>query len=174
MTTTDHDGRRHLELVGPLDDNPTAELVQPAPADGPEQVDQDTAVEPSPGAELVPLDQAGELVERPWAEPPAVVEGPVLDGRRPPAPRRPILPAWLRSWDTFCAAAVWAAARSAHLTAFHALRLPLYWLKLVGRSPVGLGRSLAWWSAGCPTRRGGRYGRTWPRGRGLRRTRSTG
>ena len=99
----------------------------------------------------------------------------MLDGPRPPAAPRPVLPAWLRSWDTFRAAAVWAAARSAHLVAFHALRLPLYWLRLVGRSPVGLGRTLGLLVAlGVATRRAGRCGRTWPRGRGSRRTRSTG
>jgi S-DNA-T family DNA segregation ATPase FtsK/SpoIIIE len=173
MTTTDHDDRRHLELVGPLGDD-RAELVQPASAGEPEQLDQDPASEPTPGAELVPVDQAGELVERPPAAQPAVVEGPVLGGPRPPAQRQPILPAWLRSWDTFRAAVVWAVARSAHLAAFHALRLPLYWLKLVGRSPVGLGRTLAWWSSWVSDSPGRAVRENLAKGPASPRTRSTG
>ena len=134
MTTIDHEGRPRLELV------------QSVPADetAAERLDQAPAAE-SPGKELVPVDQAGELVERAPVEPPAVIEGRVIDGPRPAA-IRPILPTWLRDWPTFRAAVVWMAGRSAHLLGFHGLRLPLYWLKLVGRSPVGLGRALAWWS----------------------------
>ena len=147
MTTIDHDARRHLELVHPTGEDNAGELVQPAPPADPEQLNQTHGDDSTPGTELVPVDQVPtELAERPPVTPPAVVEGRVLAARRTPAATRPILPAWLRSWDTFLAAAVWLAGRSGHLLAFHGLRLPLYWLKLVGRSPVGLARTLGAWS----------------------------
>ena len=74
------------------------------------------------------------------------VEGRLVDpARRPPAPPRQIVPGWLRSRDAFWSAVTWAVRRSAHLVAFHGLRLPLYWLRLCLRAPIGLGRALRFW-----------------------------
>ena len=95
--------------------------------------------------ELVPVDQPGELEPRPAAEPavPLPAQSQLADSeRRPP---RQIVPGWLRSRDAFWSAVTWAVRRSAHLVAFHSLRLPLYWLRLCLRAPIGLGRALRFW-----------------------------
>ena len=134
MTTTENEGWPRLALVQPVPDDDRV---------APEQLDQ--GAEPDPGAELVPVD----LLPRPVTPPPAVVEGRVLDPvSRPAAGVRPVVPLWLRDQDTFRAAMVWAGRRGAHLVAFHGIRLPVYWLRLGGRSPLGLGRAVAAWSSG--------------------------
>lgn len=100
-------------------------------------------VEVSPSAMLVPLDQdERQLVDEP-ARPPAIDPG--ADARtslRPPAAPRPVLPAWATSWPAFLDASAWWLRHAGHVVAFHTIRLPLYWLRLVGRSPVGAGRLL--------------------------------
>ena len=58
---------------------------------------------------------------------------------------RPVLPVWLQSRTALRDAASWSARRSAHVAAFHALRVPLYWLRLTSRSPLGLGRLTRAW-----------------------------
>lgn len=136
MTTIDHEGRPQLQEAAAIieDDAGSAERLNQ------EHVGM--------GTELVPFEQADELEPRPITPPPVLLEGKVLNPADLAVPvERRVLPLWLRDEDTFRAAAVWAGRRSAHLTAFHGVRLPLYWLRLVGRSPVGLGRIAARWSA---------------------------
>src|SRR4051794_25704094 len=133
MNTTDHEGRARLQLASSTVGD----------VDGADDQDQVVVV---PGAELVPAEQADELETRSVTPVPVTLEGPVLSPAQRPAPaNRPVLPLWLRDVDTFRAAAVWAGRRSGHLAAFHCVRLPLYWLRLVGRSPVGVGRAVAHW-----------------------------
>jgi DNA segregation ATPase FtsK/SpoIIIE, S-DNA-T family len=80
---------------------------------------------------------------------PATDDGWLADLQARQESRRPVLPAWLRSVDQATAAARWAVAHVAHTVAFHAVRSPLYALKLALRAPVGLFRVcravLRWW-----------------------------
>lgn len=79
---------------------------------------------------------------------PVLVEGEVLAmrddsapvTRRAAAPRREVLPAWVKDRDAATAAAKWAASYYSHLAAYHGVRLPLYYGKLSARSPLGAGR----------------------------------
>jgi S-DNA-T family DNA segregation ATPase FtsK/SpoIIIE len=67
-----------------------------------------------------------------------VVAHPVTNAPRPwQLPRRPVLPTWATDPATAKAAAVWALQYAAHTTAYHALRLPLYWVRLALHSPRG-------------------------------------
>lgn len=76
--------------------------------------------------------------ERPTpVDPPA--DPPEVNGReRPETPA--VLPDWARSRAAVVDRAKWATRHSVHVTAFHALRLPLYWLRLVANAPRGLWR----------------------------------
>lgn len=56
--------------------------------------------------------------------------------------RRPILPAWVRSRDELIDVTKWAATHAGHVTAYHAVRVPLYSGKLIIRSPRGLFRTV--------------------------------
>lgn len=61
-----------------------------------------------------------------------------------PAPRpepRAVLPDWLHSRPQFVDATRWAAAYYARLVVFHAIRiLPVYWPRILFRSPTGIAR----------------------------------
>ncbi|MGH3811604.1 MAG: cell division protein FtsK [Pseudonocardiaceae bacterium] len=84
---------------------------------------------------------------------PDLVEGLVVASETTPLPRaerprRTVLPAWTRDREAVKAAVRWAVGYYAHCTAFHAVRLPLYWLRLAARSPIGAYRltgALAEW-----------------------------
>src|SRR3954451_16395364 len=125
----------------------------PARSDTGDHVDDaSTTVEVSPSAVLVPLDQergAG-LVDEPARAPAGDPSIEARPGSRPTAAPRPVLPAWVKSWSAFLDAASWWLRHAGHVVAFHMIRLPLYWLRLVGRAPVGLARlvGLMWrWSS---------------------------
>ncbi|MEV6445977.1 FtsK/SpoIIIE domain-containing protein [Amycolatopsis sp. NPDC051716] len=110
-------------------------------------------------------DEPNDLVKAQTREP--VDVGPVLDAELvddepttvtstahvPPAPAtddlpgllrarratmRPIFPAWLRDRDEAVKVAHWAAGYAGHVAAYHAVRVPLYLLKLAGWTPRGL------------------------------------
>ncbi|ONI90631.1 cell division protein FtsK [Actinosynnema sp. ALI-1.44] len=53
------------------------------------------------------------------------------------AKREPILPAYLRSWEEATATARWVAGHYVHAAGYHALRSPLYGLRLAVRAPRG-------------------------------------
>ena len=55
-------------------------------------------------------------------------------------PDRPVVPPWLRDATTARQAAAWALRYAGHTTAFHTLRVPVYWARLASRSPVGVFR----------------------------------
>ena len=63
--------------------------------------------------------------------------------------RHPVIPAWLRSWEQAVATGKWVVGYAAHVVAFHAVRTPLYGLKLALRAPVGafrlVGSVMRWW-----------------------------
>lgn len=102
--------------------------------------------EPATGDPAAPAEPAPPLVQlveahngpAPTAMPPLVDSGPRTEPR-------PVLPSWLHSRTALRDAATWNARRSAHVAAFHALRLPLYWLRLTARSPLGLVRLTRSW-----------------------------
>jgi S-DNA-T family DNA segregation ATPase FtsK/SpoIIIE len=67
----------------------------------------------------------------------------------PPGPRgrRPLVPKWLRDPATARSAARWWVADLVHALAFHALRAPVYYLRLSALAPVGVLRLFAvWWT----------------------------
>lgn len=91
-------------------------------------------------AEVVPLRPA---VPPPEPDPPKVIAADVTSHPWAQAPaRRPVLPPWLRHRDQRRSAAGWAVRHASHVTAFHAVRLPLYLVVHTARSPKGLGRVL--------------------------------
>lgn len=51
--------------------------------------------------------------------------------------RRPVLPEWVKSREAFTAAARWLVTHSAHVTAFHGVRLPVYAGRVAVRAPRG-------------------------------------
>lgn len=57
----------------------------------------------------------------------------------------PVLPSWLRNTAEFTTAARYAASYFAHVTAFQAVRVPVYAVRLVGRSPRGAWRLTVRW-----------------------------
>ncbi|MGH3814269.1 MAG: hypothetical protein ACRDUV_17765, partial [Pseudonocardiaceae bacterium] len=73
---------------------------------------------------------------------PDLVEGLVVASETTPLPRterprRRVLPVWVRDREAVQAAVRWAVGYYAHCTAFHLVRLPLYWCRLAARAPVG-------------------------------------
>jgi DNA segregation ATPase FtsK/SpoIIIE, S-DNA-T family len=91
------------------------------------------APEPAPPADD-DADGPRVLVDSPEAQRPER-----LDARTAAlAERRPILAAWLRSRAELRVTATWAARYAAHITAFHAVRVPTVYLgRLTLRSPQG-------------------------------------
>jgi DNA segregation ATPase FtsK/SpoIIIE, S-DNA-T family len=73
---------------------------------------------------------------------PALVDDPRLSGPAAPVNRQPVLPPWLRSRQALTDQLRWATSHAAHVTAFHAIRLPFYGGKLALRSPRGLWRTV--------------------------------
>ncbi|MEU1273011.1 FtsK/SpoIIIE domain-containing protein [Streptomyces sp. NPDC005799] len=72
--------------------------------------------------------------------------GTWIEGRRAyleDAP--PVLPSWLRKAGEFTEAARWTVSYAAHVTAFHTVRLPVYLVRLLARSPRGTGRLIIRW-----------------------------
>src|SRR5690349_2212810 len=59
------------------------------------------------------------------------------------AQRRPIIAPWLRDRGEARATVRWAVGYAGHVTGYHAARIPLYGLRLAGRSPRGLFRVVA-------------------------------
>lgn len=101
--------------------------------------------DPAPTAEPPPA--LVQLVE-PEDQPASTAMPRLVDSRGSNGPRtdpRPVLPPWLHSRTAFRDAATWNARRSAHVAGFHALRLPLYWLRLTARSPLGIARLIRGW-----------------------------
>ncbi|MCP2266399.1 FtsK/SpoIIIE domain-containing protein [Promicromonospora thailandica] len=116
-------GSTEVEAYG-LDQG--AALVQPDGTD-----DEDNAL-------------SGEVIDpEPAREPEAAPRAPQVIQHRPTADRRQVLPDWLRSREAFVASARWAVGYGSHVCAYHAVRLPLYALRLAGRAPIGAGRITA-------------------------------
>ena len=76
--------------------------------------------------------------------------GPSLMDRVLGSKRRPVIPAWARSWNEFKTAGKGVAAYSWHVTSYHAVRTPWYALRLTVQAPRGaarfVGDSMRWMS----------------------------
>ena len=109
---------------------PTATAAEPIPA-APHTGDSDGADEVLEGKVLVDQPDTGRHLD--------------LRARRlaDTGQRRPIIAPWLRDRDEARATVRWAVGYAAHVTAYHAVRLPLYGLRLTLRSPRGLYRVVA-------------------------------
>ncbi|MEU6344469.1 FtsK/SpoIIIE domain-containing protein [Streptomyces sp. NPDC046977] len=57
----------------------------------------------------------------------------------------PVLPSWLRVPTEFVTATKYTAGYVAHVSAFHTVRVPVYLVRLIGRSPVGAWRLAVRW-----------------------------
>lgn len=57
----------------------------------------------------------------------------------------PVVPPALRRWDAFKDTVRWTASYYGHVTAFHALRAPVYLGRLLMRAPRGTGRLIVRW-----------------------------
>lgn len=79
-----------------------------------------------------------------WVDRPApVVERSLFEQAQAAreAQRRPILPAWTRTVRGWVAVARWAGSYACYSTAYHLVRLPLYAVRLLARSPRGVWRA---------------------------------
>ncbi|WP_308294021.1 cell division protein FtsK [Streptomyces sp. UNOC14_S4] len=65
---------------------------------------------------------------------------PDLFARAQGAKRRPVIPAWARSWQEAKTAGEWLGSYAWHLTAYHAVRTPWYCLRLTLQAPHGVAR----------------------------------
>lgn len=62
--------------------------------------------------------------------------------------RRPVVPAWARSWPELSIQTRWLLGFSAHVVVYHLIRIPKYAVRLVLRAPRGVVRlttGTAWW-----------------------------
>ncbi|HEY0641569.1 MAG TPA: FtsK/SpoIIIE domain-containing protein [Pseudonocardiaceae bacterium] len=108
---TPTDGPAGGEVVGPVIEG---EIVDNAP-DAPD----------APPRPVVPVDLPG-----------GDVTSPLVRWRD--AQRLPVIPSYLSSVAEARATAAWMARHAGHTAAFHAVRLPLYAIRLAARSPRGL------------------------------------
>ncbi|MFF0484114.1 cell division protein FtsK [Streptomyces sp. NPDC004435] len=125
------------ELFARLEAEMTAD--QPTDDGGAEVVDlgkaraaRQTTTEPAE-----PDDPTGRLVVD---QPTPAATGPGYLGRLASAKRRDVVPVWLRSTSELRTAAGWVARHYAHTVGYHALRTPVYALRLALQSPTGAAR----------------------------------
>ena len=123
-----------------------ARLARDASADSTPDASGTAVSDRSADASAVAVDDASGAPRR-LVDPPAPARTVGL-GRWMDAKRRQVLPAWLHSRTEFAAVAKWAAGYAGHITAFHAVRTPLYAGTLVLRAPAGaakfVGGTLRW------------------------------
>ncbi|MEV1023523.1 cell division protein FtsK [Streptomyces sp. NPDC050264] len=79
---------------------------------------------------------------------PAKTSGPGYLGRLMHAKRREVVPVWLRSLDELKTATTWVGRHYAHSVGYHALRSPVYALRLTLQAPSGaakfIGSTMRW------------------------------
>ncbi|WP_432016187.1 cell division protein FtsK [Streptomyces hydrogenans] len=86
---------------------------------------------------IEPDEEPGRLVVD---QPTPTATGPGYLGRLASAKRRDVVPVWLRSTSELRTAASWVARHYAHTVGYHALRTPVYALRLALQSPRGAAR----------------------------------
>lgn len=111
-------------------------------ADPTDRPDADSAPDRS-GAELGDP-TARRMVDQPTAK----AAGPGYLGRLLAAKRRPVVPVWLKSLAELRTASAWVARHYAHSVGYHALRSPVYALRLTFQAPSGaakfIGATMRW------------------------------
>jgi S-DNA-T family DNA segregation ATPase FtsK/SpoIIIE len=93
------------------------------------------------------IDVVQDAVPRP-VDPPVVQAPPgtwVAERQAYLADAPPVVPTFLRNAAEFVNAARWTASYYGHVNAFHAIRLPVYALRLLTRAPRGLARMVLRW-----------------------------
>jgi S-DNA-T family DNA segregation ATPase FtsK/SpoIIIE len=100
-----------------------------APATDPDMTADTEVLE----GKVVRVDEPGPAVSGDW----------VADLAARAADRRPIIPPWLRSRSEAADTLKWIAAHYAHVTGYHATRMPKYGGRLTVRAPRGLIRLVA-------------------------------
>ncbi|MGI5411113.1 cell division protein FtsK [Streptomyces chartreusis] len=130
----------------PDDDNELFNRLEAEMADsGGEVVDLDKARSArAESADSRPIESGGESAD-PTA--PVMVDqsaqkatGPGYLGRLAAAKRRDVVPLWLRSVAELKTASTWVARHYTHVAGYHALRSPVYALRLAMQAPTGLAR----------------------------------
>ncbi|WP_340559411.1 AAA family ATPase [Streptomyces sp. GSL17-111] len=120
-----------------------APTIPPPPTEPPATLVDGVTEAAAPGAEMATELTAPVPVDRPDV---VADTGTFLGQRRAfLASAPPVIPAWLRKASDFTDAVKWTTNYYAHLTAFHAVRAPVYLMRLIVRSPRGGARLVARW-----------------------------
>jgi S-DNA-T family DNA segregation ATPase FtsK/SpoIIIE len=128
---------------------PAGEVVNLADARRARGLDQRAAAGDAPAADdVAELEEGdvldGEVIDAPADEDDAgLVQRPGRVVDHVDVTDRDVVPAWLTSREAAVATAAHYGRRAWHVTAFHAMRSPLYVLRLAGRAPVGAARLTA-------------------------------
>ncbi|MFD5429700.1 cell division protein FtsK, partial [Streptomyces sp. NPDC127084] len=85
-------------------------------------------------------DESGDPLATVLVDQPAPAVGPGYLGRLMGARRRDVVPVWLRSTSELKTAATWVARHYAHAAGYHALRSPVYAVRLAFQAPTGAAR----------------------------------
>ncbi|WP_314412533.1 cell division protein FtsK [Streptomyces sp. DSM 40484] len=146
--------RLEAEMNADPETDPGGEVVDLAKARSArsESADPDARPDADPSADSTP-NQSGAESDDPTArrmvdQPTAKAAGPGYLGRLLAAQRRPVVPAWLRSVAELKTATGWVARHYAHSVGYHALRSPVYALRLTLQAPSGaakfVGGTMRW------------------------------
>ncbi|MFD5424818.1 cell division protein FtsK [Streptomyces sp. NPDC127084] len=126
------------ELFARLEKEVASHSPEPAPASkggAPTPGGSAESTRPEPGESADPTDTI--MVDRPGGS-----SGPGLVDRVLGSKRRPVIPAWARSWGEFTTAGKGVAAYAWHVAAYHSVRTPWYALRLTVQAPLGAARFL--------------------------------
>ncbi|ATL27589.1 cell division protein FtsK [Streptomyces formicae] len=137
-TVVDMESARAARSGSP-DPNPDSGTDSDADSVGAESADPNASVPEAESGDpdtTVMVDQAARAV------------GPGYLGRLVGAKRLDVIPIWLRSWAELKTATGWVARHYAHAAGYHALRSPVYVLRLALQAPTGaarfVGTTLRW------------------------------
>ncbi|MFM9643574.1 FtsK/SpoIIIE domain-containing protein [Streptomyces turgidiscabies] len=118
--------------------NNVVQLHKDAPPDAEDAQDAaatQTIIDVVQNAEPRPVDPPDTAIEGTW----------IAEKQAYLADAPPVVPPAFRRWDAFKDATKWTASYYGHVTAFHALRVPVYLTRLLLRSPRGTGRLIVRW-----------------------------
>ncbi|WP_086809836.1 FtsK/SpoIIIE domain-containing protein [Streptomyces reticuliscabiei] len=118
--------------------NNVVQLHKDAPQDAEDAQDAaatQTIIDVVQNAEPRPVDPPDTAIEGTW----------IAEKQAYLADAPPVVPPAFRRWDAFKDATKWTASYYGHVTAFHALRVPVYLTRLLLRSPRGTGRLIVRW-----------------------------
>jgi len=109
--------------------------LQDAPEDAQDAAARQTVLDIIQNAEPRPVDRPEPAADGTW-----IAERQAYLAEAPP-----IVPPALRRWDAFKEAVRWTASYYGHVAGFHALRVPVYFGRLLLRAPRGTGRFVVRW-----------------------------